>query len=69
MEYFIVNEGVMWNSILEILEEKVKEGVEVRFVYDDMGCLGTLPYKYNEFLESKGIKCMVFSTSFVFKDE
>ncbi|MGU8558762.1 cardiolipin synthase [Clostridium perfringens] len=61
MEYFIVHEGVMWDSILEILEEKVKEGVEVRFVYDDMGCLGTLPYKYNEVLEAKGIKCMVFN--------
>ena len=30
MEYFIVEEGYMWNSILEILERKVKEGIEVR---------------------------------------
>ena len=34
MEYFIVEEGIMWNSILEILKEKVREGVEVRFLYD-----------------------------------
>ena len=35
MEYFIVEEGIMWNSILEILKEKVKKGVEVRFLYED----------------------------------
>lgn len=61
MEYFIVHEGKMWDSILAILEEKVKEGVEVRLVYDDMGCLSTLPYKYNQVLEEKGIRCMVFN--------
>ena len=61
MEYFIIQEGVMWDSILEILEEKVKEGVEVRLIYDDMGCLQTLPYKYYEKLREKGIKCLVFN--------
>lgn len=61
MEYFIIHEGVMWDSILEILEEKVKEGVDVRLIYDDMGCLQTLPYKYYEKLRKKGIKCLVFN--------
>ena len=51
----------MWNSILEILEEKVKEGVDVRIIYDDMGCLTTLPHKYYETMRSKGIKCQVFN--------
>ena len=36
MEYFIIEKGFMWNSILEILERKVKEGVEVRVMYDGM---------------------------------
>lgn len=61
MEYFIIEEGYMWNSILELLEKKVKDGVEVRVIYDDMGCLQTLPYKYRETLEKKGIKCEVFN--------
>ncbi len=61
MEYFIIQEGVMWNSILDILEDKAKEGVDVRIIYDDIGCLFKLPYKYNEQLESKGIKCCVFN--------
>ena len=51
----------MWRTILDILEEKVKEGVDVRLIYDDMGCLTTLPHKYYETLRKKGIKCQVFN--------
>ena len=61
MEYFIVEESYMWNSILEILEEKVKEGVEVRFMYDGMCSLSLLPYNYPDFIKEKGIKCKMFS--------
>ena len=49
-EYFIVNHGEMWNSILEILEEKAKKGVEVRVMYDDLGCLSTLKSSYPKVL-------------------
>lgn len=61
IEYFIIEEGLMWNSILDILIEKVKQGVDVRVIYDDVGCLKRLPYKYNRILESYGIKCKVFN--------
>lgn len=61
LEYFIIQEGIMWNSILEILQRKVKQGVEVRVMYDDVGCLFTLPYGYDKKLESMGIKCIVFN--------
>lgn len=61
LEYFIIEEGKMWNSILEILERKVKHGVDVRVIYDDIGCLFTLPHNYYKTLESKGIKCKVFN--------
>lgn len=61
MEYFIVERGYMWDSILEILEEKVKEGVEVRVMYDGMCCLMLLPYRYPKVLEGKGIRCKMFS--------
>jgi cardiolipin synthase len=61
LEYFIIEEGVMWNSILEILADKAKEGVDVRVIYDDFGCLATLPYKYGRKLEELGIKCCVFN--------
>ena len=61
MEYFIINYGVMWCSILDILEKKVKEGVDDRLIYDDFGCLTTLPHKYYKELQAKGIKCQVFN--------
>ncbi|WP_343769641.1 cardiolipin synthase [Clostridium malenominatum] len=61
LEYFIIEEGIMWNSILDILIQKAKKGVDVRVLYDDLGCLQKLPYKYNEVLEGHGIKCTVFN--------
>ena len=61
IEYFIIHDGVMWRTILDILERKVQEGVDVRLIYDDMGCLTTLPHKYYETMRSKGIKCQVFN--------
>ena len=61
MEYFIVEEGEMFNTVLTILKQKVKEGVEVRFMYDDMGSLTMLPFRYYQKLESYGIKCIAFN--------
>ena len=61
LEYFIIEEGRMWNSILEILERKARQGVDVRVIYDDIGCLLTLPHDYYKTLEGKGIKCKVFN--------
>ena len=61
LEYFIVNHGKFWDSILNVLEEKAKQGVEVRVMYDDLGCLTTLDKSYYKTLEEKGIKCVVFN--------
>ena len=61
LEYFIINEGYMWDSIVDILKEKVKEGVEVRVMYDGFGCLFTLPSNYPSVLESYGIKTRIFN--------
>lgn len=61
MEYFIVERGVMWNAILEILKQKVKEGVEVRVMYDGMCSITQLPYRYPKELRKYGIKAKMFS--------
>ena len=61
LEYFIIQEGKMWNAILDILTEKAKEGVDVRVIYDDFGCMMTLPYHYSKKLEKLGIQCCVFN--------
>lgn len=61
MEYFIVTEGRMWGSILEILKEKAAQGVEVRFMYDGMCSISLLPYNYPKQIRKFGIKCKMFS--------
>lgn len=61
MEYFIIERGKMWGEILEILEEKAAQGVEVRVMYDGMCCMMLLPYHYPQTLEKKGIRCKMFS--------
>ena len=61
LEYFIVEEGYVWNSILDILKEKVKQGVEVRMMYDGMCSLALLPNFYPKLLEREGIRCKMFS--------
>ncbi len=61
LEFFIIEPGEMWDAILAILEEKAAAGVEVRVLYDDIGCLFTLPRKYAETLRRKGIQCCVFN--------
>lgn len=61
MEYFILKEGYMWERILEILERKVQEGVEVRVMYDGTCAMFDLPYRYPEALQAKGIQCKMFA--------
>lgn len=61
MEYFIIEQGRMWDEILAILLEKVKAGVEVRIIYDDMGCFLRLPYKYGKMLKKYGIRVVRFN--------
>lgn len=61
LEYFIIEEGIMWNTILDILKEKASQGVDVRVIYDDFGCLFLLPSGYDKKLEAMGIKCCVFN--------
>ena len=61
LEYFIIQEGTMWNGMLDILEEKAKAGLDVRVMYDDLGSFFTLSGKYAEELEAKGIQCVPFN--------
>lgn len=61
LEYFIINNGSMWSSILQVLEKKVKEGVEVRVLYDDFGCAKYQKYSFSKKLRDKGIACHKFN--------
>ena len=61
LEYFIIKKGKMWDEILNILEQKASEGIEIRLIYDDMGCIAFLPSDYPKKIEEKGIKCIAFN--------
>lgn len=61
MEYFIVDEGLMWGKVLEILARKAKEGVDVRVMYDGSCEFALLPRDYPRRLKALGIKCKVFA--------
>lgn len=61
LEYFIIEEGKMWNAMHDILKEKAKEGLEIRVMYDDMGSLNTLAPGYDRKLEKEGIHCVRFN--------
>lgn len=61
MEYFIIEPGKMWDTILEILVQKIKSGVEVYFMYDDAGSVAKVPNKYYLQLQGLGIKAVKFN--------
>ena len=61
LEYFIVNEGLMWGKVLEILARKARQGVDIKMMYDGTCELTTLPYDYPKRLEALGIQCKMFS--------
>ena len=61
LEYFIIQEGVMWNTILDILRQKLKEGVEIKLIFDDLGTINTLPTGYDKIMRQLGIEAYVFN--------
>ena len=62
LEFFIINStSYMWRSILNVLEKKAQAGVDVRVMYDGMGCMGITPKDFDRELMRLGIKCRVFS--------
>ncbi len=61
MEFFIIDRGKEWTQIHDVLAQKAREGVEVRLVYDDIGCAGLLHSVYPNQLQKEGIKCYRFN--------
>ena len=61
IEFFIIDSGVFWSSILDVLKRKARDGVDVRLIYDDIGCMMTLPGNYDKILRSYGINTVIFS--------
>ena len=65
IEYFIIQEGVMWQAMVDVMEQKVAEGVDIRVLYDDIGSIGTFSARNRASLLKKGIKCEKFNPMIV----
>lgn len=61
LEYFIVDEGLMWGKLLELLARKARQGVEVRVMYDGTCEFSRLPHDYPRRLQELGIRCKMFA--------
>ena len=61
LEFFILRRGEMLDPILDLLEKKAAKGLDVRIIYDDLGCFMSLPSDFKKELEQRGIKCLVFN--------
>ena len=61
LEFFIIDNGKMWDAILDVLRRKAMQGVDVRVMYDDFGCITRLPMRYCKKLREMGIQAHVFN--------
>ena len=61
IEYFIIEDGFMFDKIYSILVEKVKRGVDVRMIYDDFGSVGKVDANFFKKARQDGIKCFAFN--------
>ena len=61
LEYFILDEGKMWDELKNLLIEKAREGLDVRLIYDDLGSMGLIPYNTYKVLEAEGVKTERFN--------
>lgn len=61
LEYFIIAEGNMLDGIMEILKRKARQGVDVRIIYDDIGCEAATPLSFVFEAERRGIRCLAFN--------
>lgn len=60
LEYFILEDGVLWKKIYSLLKEKARQGVEIRLLYDDIGSMNTLKAGFDKKMRSEGILCYRF---------
>ena len=51
LEFFILRQGKMLDPIMEILEKKSLAGLDVRIIYDGLGCFMNLPPNFKKLLE------------------
>ncbi len=75
LEYFIVEDGRMWQPIEDVLARKAAEGVKVRLLYDGTCEFARVPHSFPAYLQELGIEARPFapirpfvSTHYNFRD-
>ena len=61
LEFFIVADGSLLHNLSAVLMEKAKAGVDVRFIYDDMGPKGQFSRRTKKMLKEAGVKLYPFN--------
>ncbi len=59
LQYYIIKNDVLFGRIRDVLAEKAQQGVEVRILYDAMGCRSATK-KFWRDLEKQGMRIAVF---------
>lgn len=59
LQYYIIRNDVLFQRVVEVLEKKAAEGVEIRVLFDGMGCR-SVPKKFWRRLEASGIRTAEF---------
>lgn len=62
LEFYILHPGKMLDTMMTLLEQKIADGVQVRLIYDELGCVQTLPLKYCRKLQEKGFRIAGFQS-------
>ncbi len=60
LEFFIIEADSSWNEILNVLQEKIEEGLEVRILCDGLGSPVVSTHYYQKYLKSRGFHSRVF---------
>ena len=61
LEYHAIEMAESFQALRKVLMAKAREGVEIRILYDDAGCIGFLNPRFIKYMESMGIQCRVFN--------
>ncbi|SES99761.1 cardiolipin synthase [[Clostridium] polysaccharolyticum] len=69
INFFIVAEGAIWDTLHEILLKKIKEGVEVKFMYDDFGAKIRTDKHFRKKLEQEGFQVQIFNPIHKYTDK
>lgn len=58
---YTLAKGRLFDEIFEVLEQKAKEGIEIKIIYDDVGSILKIPHNVKVHLEELGIEVTVFN--------